>query len=330
MDPFKRFLISLSALILMILIGVGGLMHIEHLSLIEAIYMTVVTMSTTGYGDYVPHSPFGQLFIVGLLIGGVGTIAFASTSLVTIVIEGQLKNFMGRRSMKNEMARLKNHVIVCGAGRVGEHVINRLIHEKTTFLVIERNERIAAQWLERGYLVLIADATLDEVLIEAGILRASGLITALSNDSDNVFVTLSAKGLNPNIRVVARVERSESEVKLLRAGADKVVSPTSLGGSRMANALIKPASVEFVETILSRSHFEIALEELIVGPDSILAGKELSSGIIRSEYGAMVVAIIRDNQVLMNPRGHDRMLAGDLLIILGRPADLVRIEKLSN
>ncbi|MDH7479433.1 MAG: potassium channel protein [Syntrophomonadaceae bacterium] len=327
-DHLRRILLSLSILLAVILLGVLGSMKLMDLNLVQALYVTIVTMTTTGFGDFVPTNDLGRIFVVFLLLGGVGAVAFASTSMVHLVVEGQLQNFLGRRSMQKDIEKLNRHIIVCGAGRVGENVINRLLAEKRQFVAIEQDEEICRRLRKRGVLIICDNATKDEVLFQAGIERASGLISALSGDTDNVYVTLTAKSINPNIRVVSRVERLESESKLLRAGADRVISPAVLGGQRMASAMLKPASVEFVETVLHRTNLEIVLEELEVSPNSPLVDKAISSSLIRSASGITIVGIVRGSEFILNPGGKEILRANDVLIVLGKREQLPHFETL--
>lgn len=325
----QRLLAAVAALLLLILLGVWGFMYLEGLNPLHALYLTIVTMTTTGYGDLVPVTEKGKLFVVFLLILSVGIIAYASTSLVEILLEGHLAQYWGKRSMKRDIQKLNNHFIVCGAGRVGENVVRRLMAEKKPYIAIEKDEAICRRLWEKEILVLQGDATKDEVLKEAGIERAAGLVSALPNDSDNVYVTLTAKALNPRIRVVARVERLEAESKLKMAGADRVICPATLGGYRMATAMIKPASVDFVETVLHRLNLEIVLEEIKVSPQSPLVDRQIRSSLIRSTAGITIVGIVRGNEFIMNPGGEEYIRANDILIVLGKPEQFEQIEALT-
>jgi len=230
--------------------------------------------------------------------------------------------------MENEIKKLHNHIIVCGAGRVGEHVIHRLRLENQSCVAIEQDEDICDHLKTRGILYICDNATKDDVLVQAGIEHASGLISALPSDADNVYVTLTAKSLNPGLRIVARMERSESENKLRRAGADQVISPTILGGFRMATAMLKPASVDFVETVLNRTNLQIVLEELLVKDGSPLVGLPISRSLLRATAGINIVGIVRDSDLILNPAASEIIRAGDLLIVLGKREHFSKIEEL--
>jgi len=252
------------------------------------------------------------------------------TGLITaFLIEGQLAGVYGRRKMNKKIEQLRDHIIVCGAGRVGKQVLYRLRKEGVPCIVIEQQEDLANQFIEEGFLVIHSDATQDETLKKACIDKAKGLIAALPEDSLNVFVTLTAKGLNPAIQVVARMDQLESEKKLLRAGADKVISPAILGGWRMAMSILKPISVEYIDTVIHDHNIEMEMEELRIDPDSCLVGKTLATSGIKQQTGAMVLAIIRDKLVISNPSAEEEILQGDVLIVIGLREQLHRLEEVA-
>ena len=234
---FKRMWLAFLALLLILILGTSGLMLTEHLSLELAFYLTIQTITTVGFGDIEVHSNAGHVVIVVLMMVGVGVMLYFAGLMIAFMIEGQLAGVYGRRKMKKKIEPLEDHIIVCGAGRVGRQVINKLRKEGAEFVVIEQQEDLVTELIEDGFLVIHSDATEDETLKEAGIEKANGLISALPEDSLNVFVTLTAKGLNPGIHVVARMDKLESEKKFLRAGCDKVISPAILGGWKMAMSI---------------------------------------------------------------------------------------------
>jgi voltage-gated potassium channel len=231
--------------------------------------------------------------------------------------------------MNKKIVQLPDHIIVCGAGRVGRQVLDRLREEGATFVVVEQQEDLANQLIEEGFLVIHSDATHDETLKKARIDKAKGLITALPEDSLNVFVTLTAKGLNPGIQVVARMDQLETEKKLLRAGADKVISPATIGGWRMAMSILKPMSVEYIETVIHDHNITMDVEELRINQESCLVGKTLANSGIKQQTGAMVMAILRDSQVISNPNAEEVILQGDLLIVFGLREQLHRLEEVA-
>jgi len=325
----KRIRLAFAALIITIIMGTVGLILTEHLTLAQAIYLTVQTVTTVGYGDIKLHSTAGHVFVVFLMLGGVGVMFYFSGIMMAFLIEGELTGAYGRRKMNKKILHLHDHIIVCGAGRVGRQVVYRLRHEGAHCVVIEKQEDLANQLIEEGFLVIHSDATSDETLKRAGIDKAKGLITALPEDSLNVFVTLSAKGLNPGIHVVARTDEYGSEKKLLRAGADKVISPAILGGRRMAMAILKPISVDYIDTVIHDHNIEMEMVEMKVDQLSCLVGKTLSNSGIKQQTGAMVVAIVRDNEVISNPDAEEVITEGDLLIVFGLREQLHRLEEVA-
>ncbi|WP_407308789.1 potassium channel family protein [Desulfosporosinus sp. SB140] len=325
----RRIGLAFLALLFTLSFGTVGLILTEHLSLTQAFYFTVETITTVGYGDIKLKSDAGHVFSIILMLGGAGVMLYFAGLMMAFLVEGQLAGVYGRRKMNKKIEQLQDHIIVCGAGRVGRQVLYRLRKEVYPCVVIEQQEDLVQQFIEEGYLVIHNDATQDEVLKKAGIERAKGLITALPEDSLNVFVTLTAKGLNPNVQVVARMDQLESENKLLRAGADKVISPAILGGWRMAMSILKPISIEYIETVIHDHNIEMKIMELRVDQGSCLIGRTLSKSGIKQQTGAMVLAILRDKLVISNPDAQEVIMEGDLLIVLGLREQLHRLEEVA-
>jgi len=312
-----------------ITVGVVGISILEGFSFLEAFWFTIVSLTTTGYGDFVPVTTAGRVFTMLLLVTGIGFILYGFGTGVGMIVEGKLKDVFEKQGAKRKISKLEKHILVCGAGRVGQQVIQRLQREEIPFVVIEKKPELVDQLLEQGVLALEGDATLDHVLIEAGIKRARGLVAALPSDADNVFVTLTSRELNPGITIVARVNKQEAESKLFRAGANKVIAPEAIGGRRMAISILKPATVEFVETIMHDQGTELEIEEVIVSVESSLANKSLRESRIKEVTGAMVIAIMREGKIIGVPRADEKIQAGDLLIIIGTRSQLTRLEKLA-
>lgn len=325
----KRIRLAFLALLVTLIVGTVGLILTEHLSLAQAIYLTVQTVTTVGYGDIEVHSNSTHVFLVFLMLGGAGVMLYFAGLMMAFLIEGQLAGMYGRRKMNKKIVQLQDHIIVCGAGRVGRQVLYRLRKEGAPCVVIEQQEDLANQFIEEGFLVIHSDATHDETLKKARIDKAKGLITTLPEDSLNVFVTLTAKGLNPGIHVVARMDQLETEKKLLRAGADKVFSPAILGAWRMAMAILKPISVEYIETVIHDHNIAMDMEELRINQSSCLVGKTLANSGIKQQTGAMIMAILRENQVISNPDAEEVILQGDLLIVFGLREQLHRLEEVA-
>lgn len=329
MNAERKLIQALLFILACILVGTIGYMVIEGYSFIDALWMTTITLTTVGYGLIRPLSSVGTYFTIFLAYIGMGLILYALGLLGALIIEGDLFNILGRKKMKQEIAKLNNHIIVCGAGRVGKQVIERLRKEGTPFIVIEQDEELFNNLVEDNILAVRGDASIEDVLRKAGIERARGLVSAIPGDANNVFVTLTAKEINPSITVVARAERKESEAKLYRAGADKVVSPAIIGGQRMAISIVKPVSVDFVDTLVCVEDVELEIEELLISQDSILIGKNLRNSGIRENTGTMVVAIQRQGQLKANPLPDEILQTGDLLIAIGTRQQLQKLEELA-
>ena len=242
----RRFLWIGLAIFSIIMIGTAGYMMIEGWSFNDAVFMTVTTLSTVGFQEVNPLSIAGRYFTIFLILGGTGTMLYAATAIVQYLLEGNLANILGRRHMKVEIAKLKGHTILCGYGKVGKEVAHVFVNEKTPFVVIESDEKACANAIAAGILCINMNATSDEALKEAGINEAKSLVAALGSDADNLYITLSAKSLKPDIFIVARVDNEESEAKMVRAGADRTMSPYGIGGRRLAMMKLKTLVVDFI------------------------------------------------------------------------------------
>lgn len=328
-SPNLRLKAALGVLVFLIFAGSIGYMLLEKWSFLDACWMTVVSLTTVGYGDIIPHSTGGRIFTIVLIIVGASAVAYALSLILSSIVEIQVNRILGRSDIKQKISELKNHIIVCGAGRVGTNVIDVLMKENVPFCLIEENEEIVNSLLNQGLLALQGDATKDELLIQAGIQHARGVISALSEDAYNVYVTLTAKAINPGLTVVARAERPESVEKLKRAGADKVIAPAQIGGQRMAAAILKPVSVDLVDTLFTSRSIQVQIEELIVRNDSPICGRELRDVFSRDDHNVIVVAIIRGEEVIINPMAREIIHPEDVLVVIGGRQDLEKLEKMT-
>jgi len=317
---------AILAMLGIIVISILGLIYFEGWSFYNALWVTIVSLTTTGYGDIVPVTYGGRLFLLGVLVLGVGIVAYALSKIISILVEGQITRVMEKAKMMKTIDKLEKHVIVCGAGRVGSNVALILKAEKVRFVLIEHDAELVRRMREDGYLVVEGDATQDEVLRSAGIERARGIICALSEDAYNVFVVLTARAVNPSMKIVSRAIKPETVAKLRHAGADKVISPTQIGGRQMAMSMLKPATVDLMDTLFTSSNVEIQLEEVVIGEHSSLANKAIHDSFDRQRSNVIVVGIIRGPQVTMNPHGHDIVLPGDTLVLIGSRHDLESLE----
>ena len=323
----KRLRRGLIILASIIVAGAIGYMLIEGWSLSDAVYMTVITVSTVGYGEVNPLSPGGQIFTIFLIIGGVSGVLFVFSAIIEYVIEGRFGIARRRRQMKTKIAKLKDHLILCGYGRVGEDIAHIFREENIPFVVIDSRPDNIALAEEAGHLCMLGDATSDRVLIEAGIEKARGLVAAVGADVDNTYITLSARGLCPNIFIEARASTTEAETKLKRAGANRVVSPNSIGARRMALLAIRPAVVDFIDTVTFRRGRELQMENIVILENSPLIGQTIDS--VRQKSKANILAINRrTGKLLTNPPGEEVFELGDRLVIMGTVDQLTTLESL--
>jgi len=325
--PMRNSLLILS---LALALGTGGYMFIEGWSFFDALYMVVITLSTVGYRELGPLSTAGQLFTICLILTGVGALAYAVGRLVQFMVEGQVQRIFGRRKVEKKITRLEGHYIVCGYGRIGALISQELAFRPVPFVVVEKDPLICDELAAAGSLFVQGDATDDQTLIAAGILRAKGLITAVTSESENVYITLTARGLNPDLFILARSGEESSEIKLRRAGATKVISPYRIGASRMAWAILRPSVVDFIDIAIGGESLELQLEEIRIAPDSILIGKTLIAAGIRREWGVMIIAIKKHSgQMLFNPPSDTAFAAEDILITLGEQPATQRLERVA-
>jgi voltage-gated potassium channel len=325
----RRILLAVGAVAVAIALGTVAFHLIEGWSLLASLYVSAQTVTTVGYGDLTPATRNGRLFATIFMLAGVGVVLYALTTTVHAIVQSELLAGVGQRRLSRKMSKLRNHFIVCGAGRVGSHLVRALIASAETFIIIEKDPRIVAELNDLGALVLVRDATLEESLREAGVEHARGLAACLPDDADNVYVVLTARDLNPDMHIVARAVEEQAEPKLIRAGANRVVAPTIIGGHRMAMALTKPAVDDFLGSITANK-LELAFEQLEVSPESSLAGKKLSATIIRSELDIVVVSIRRSSgEILFNPSGEAMIQSGDVLIAIGHAESLMKLAALA-
>lgn len=330
MRPKRHLINSLIAMVFVLFLGAIGFMYYEGLSLFDAFWLTLITVLTVGYGDVIPRTHEGKIFAMYLIPLGVGIVSYTIGALTSMMIEGEFSKSVGRKAMKKKIAQLENHIIICGLGRVGEQVVKQLQSHDFPFVIIEQNEQIITESDSQGLLYLVGDATDDTVLLEAGIKKAAGLVATLPQDANNVFIALTAKGLNPNVQIVARAERPQSEEKLRRAGADKVINPSSIGGTQMVMSLLKPLSVEYMEMLLESSKRKYGVEELLIKESSTLINKTIAENSIRKQYGVTIVALVRKNVLMSNPHPEEIIQLGDVMIVFGTDDQLKQFEKATN
>lgn len=320
---------ALAALLLSLVVvsGTLGYVMIEGWAPWDALYMTVITITTVGYREVHPLSRLGEAFTMVLLLVGVGTALYTFTLIATSVVEGGLPARLQVRRRERMLETLKQHYIICGYGRIGSTVARQFQREGVPFVVIERDATRHQSALDDGCLAMDADASREEVLRRAGIDRARGLIAVVGTDAENVYTVLSARSLAPDLVIVGRAETEDAVHKLKRAGASRVVSPYQIGAVQIAHTALRPAVVDFVELATSSENLELAIEEIPVSSASTLANSSILEANLRQRYGVIVVGIQReDRRMEFNPEPDTPIRAGDTLVVLGRPHSLKRLE----
>lgn len=327
-DKLKRQ-IGLSAFLLFLVLAIGtiGYTLIEGWSFFDSFYMTLITMTTIGYTEVHSLSKAGRFFNISLIIFGVGVVAYTASNLIRFVLEGEIQKALGRRKMEKMIHNMRDHYIICGYGRMGSIICRELKSNKVPFVVIEKDH--VELDADDDTLIIFGDATKDELLKEARIDAAKGLISVLSTDADNLYVVLSARGLNADLQIVVRAGDEGAEIKLLRAGADRVISPYYIGGLSMAHSVLKPSVVEFMEVATRSGNLDLQMEEIIVRQGSKYVGLRLDESNIGSDLGIIIVAIKKAEGMNFNPAKKTIIDAGDTLIALGEWNKLKILEEAS-
>ncbi|OQX13035.1 MAG: potassium transporter TrkA [Desulfobulbaceae bacterium A2] len=325
----KKVLWLLGGFASIMLSGTLGFMYLEGMEPVDSLYLTVITLTTVGYGDIVPIHPGGKLFAVTLVLTGAGFVMYMFSKMTELMIEGGLRDILERRRMNKAVQQLSDHFIVCGFGRIGKEICKILRDNHRPFVVVENSHEEILSVQRHGYIDLEGEAADDEVLIKAGIERARGLIAVVSTDADNLYITLTARGINKNLFILARSSGSPGvELKLMRAGASKVISPYTIGAHRMAQLLVRPTVIDFIDLTFNDDDLGLRLEEILVSDQSPLVNKTLMESGLRKKYDIIVVAIKRnDGQMVFNPKPDSRLLAGDILVVLGETGQIKILEK---
>jgi len=324
----KRLLLIAIAVLLILAGGTLGFVLIDHYPVFDAFYMTLITITTVGYGEVHPLSHAGRIFNSFLIFFGVTAMLLAVGGMTQAIIELELNQYFGKRRTRKMIEALHDHYIVCGFGRVGRGAAGELQRAGVPFLVIDKNEERVDRAIKSGMLAVLADATDDQNLRDAGILRAKGLIATLQSDADNLFVILSAKSLKPSLLVSARVNSEQNEKKMRLAGADYVFAPYDITGNRMAQMMLKPHVFQFIDFTTQNMGLDVGIEQVRVPAGSELVSKSLLEANIRREMGVIVLAIRKaDGRMLFNPPADAAIEAGDYLIVMGEAQGLRRLEQ---
>jgi len=314
-------------LLAVMVVGTAGFHYIEGWPWFDGFYMVVITLTTIGYQEVHPLSHAGRVFNVFVILAGVSLVLLAIGSLSQALLEFELQSFFGRRRMEREIERLDGHFIICGMGRVGRSVARELARTPVPFVMIENADLKRLRFTHENWLVIPGDATQEPTLRQAQIERARGLIAATTTDATNLYIVLTARGLNPQLKIIARASEEGAEKHLLTAGADSVVSPYLFAGQRIAQSLLRPNVVSFLDTATTHLGMDLEIGEIHVTPASAFAGKTLESSRLRQERGVIVLAIKRREGMRFNPAPDERIEPDDCLIAMGEPAQLRRLEQ---
>jgi voltage-gated potassium channel len=326
LTPWQRLMVGGVAAFLLTIVGVAGYMVIEEFGFFDAVYQTVTTITTAGFGEVEPLSTEGRAFTLALIIAGIVIILYVLTGVMQIAVEGELENLLGTRRARGRVKRLSNHYILCGFGRVGEEVAREFTSRDTPFVIVESNPEAIDRARRKRYLLLVGDATLDAVLREAGAERAACLLAASDSDANNTFIVLAARALNPHLFIVARAAFPEGEPRMRRAGADRVFSPYITAGRQMALSAVHPVVVEFIDTLaMSRTDSPI-LAEIDVTGASEMAGRTIHD--VLHQFPSIVVLGLENaaGELGVGPPTDAILQLGDRVIVVGREEELEQIQ----
>lgn len=319
---------SIFFILFLFTIGTIGYSLIEGWDIFDSLYMTVITLSTTGFEEFKPLSTTGRVFTMFLIIMGVSFLFFALGKINYAIFEEQI---FRKGKMQKHLNKMKNHYIICGYGRMAENIAGELFSRKKPFVIIEKEEERIAHLKENNFAFIHGDASEDDVLINAGIKNAIGLVAVLNNDVSNVYATLTARGLNEKLKIIVRAEEESSREKLFKAGADKVILPYEIGGFRITQALLKPKVVDYMDELFSLTDLGLQIEEINIEEKSKLIGKTLAKSGLRGKLNVIILSIYRkDGQLIYNPRSETEIMAGDTLVVIGEISELKTLEEIDD
>ena len=325
----RRIRIALILLFCTISFGTFGFHVIEGMSFFDAFYMTMITISTVGFSEIKTLSMAGRILTILIISTGITIGAYTIGTLLRMFIEGEFGRIFGRRKLERNISAMQGHFIICGFGRIGSIICMELKADSIPFIIIEEDTTKNGVLEKLGYLYINMDATSEEALVKAGLMSAKGLVTAVRSDANNVFITLTAKDLRPDIFVLSRASDVKNETKLIKAGASRVVSPYLLGGRRMAEVLKRPTVVDFIDIAMANRKLGLAMEEARVGDRSTLVGKNLIDSHLRQNYGVIIVAIKKTSgEMIYNPLPSEKLDAGDVVVVIGKKEDLKRMSEI--
>ncbi len=319
-----RIFINISGIIFLILIGTIGYILIEKINFIDALYQTVITITTVGFREVKPLTNVGKIFTIFYLIFGLGFVSYTILNIGQKFFETTLFDFLTRS--RRSLRKMEGHFIICGFGRLGQFVSKELEREKKEFIVIEKSPECIEILREKGYAFIEGDAREEEILLKAGIKRAKGIATLLGNDADNPYIVFTARELNPRILIVSKAEDELSYKKLIKAGANKVILPYEEGGIKIAQTLLRPNLLEFVDFIVQRQHLTLRVEEIEIKEDHEFSGKKLRDSGLREKYGMIAIAIRKGDNMIFNPGPEEILNPGDIIILMGEIKNFEKIK----
>lgn len=324
----RRLRLAVGAFLSVLLVGFVAYQIVGGLGPLDALYMTVITITTVGFREIAEPTVATRVLTIGLIVAGVGSATYTALAAAEFVVEGHLRHIIERRRMQKDIAQLDGHVIVCGFGRVGRHLADHLARDGAPFVVIDTEDDTVEEAAELGYLHVHGDASEKQVLEEAGLSRSRAVVASVNTDADNVLVTLTVKGLAPHVTVVGRVKADENEAKLRRAGADRVIAPSTIGGRRIAQILTRPAVADFLDGI-SGGGVDYTLEEVPVRADGGLHGATLREAAVRERFGCTVVAVRHgaDRGLDTHPAADVPLESGDVLVVMGSEGDVTAMRR---
>jgi len=331
MNSTRHLAISIALSLLILFIGTAGYMIIEDWRFLDALYMTVITISTVGYREINQVGDVGRIFTIILVSVGVGFTLYVAAAVVQFMVEGRIRIILGRRRLDKKLNRLKNHYIICGYGRIGRVLCRNLRRKPLDVVVVEKNSDLIPVMDEDGILYVHGDAADETCLIKAGIKRAEGLIAVLATDTDNVFLVLTARQLAPDLNITARASQQEAKSKLRAAGANSVESPYEMGAASMAHRIIRPTVTSFLDLAFAYKRKDIQMEEIPVSDLSKLINVQLKDSGIRQNYNLIIIAVKKpDGSMLFNPSFETAIMPGDTVIAVGEEKNLQKLEAVLN
>jgi voltage-gated potassium channel len=308
-----------------VLLGTVGYVVIEGWSWFDALYMTIITLGTVGYGETNPLGIGGRIFTMVLILGGMSVLVYAITEITATIVEGELTGVLRTRKIMKQIDKLTDHYIVCGAGRSGHHILHELQKTGRQFVGIEIDKEKVGRFLDEGMIMLLGDATDEEVLKLAGIERAAGFVSALPDDKDNLFVVITARGMNPKMRIVSRMDDIYGREKFVRSGANAIVSTNFIGGMRMASELVRPATTSFLDLML-RGNNALRVDDVKIGETSHYIGRTLAECTVIEDTGVVLLSVMKGTHPIFNPPKTHTLAAGETLVVIGTPEQMVKLR----